>query len=167
VCIDVFPELLQIVIDAFAISPNRLEEAQKQWKLLQNQHALSGKMEVTASQTVNPDQGKGANRPKADALTIHNLDSFWLLEALKFAGCFEAAAHYVVRGSKDRKTYVALPCKLELSTSTSTFFPSLMSALAKRSPCCGPSVSFSPAKTRRCELSSISPVATLHILCSA
>jgi len=80
-----------------------------------------GKIEVTASQTVNPDQGKGANRPKADALTIHNLDSFWLLEALKFAGCFEAAAHYVVRGSKDRKTYVALPCKLELSTHRKIF----------------------------------------------
>jgi hypothetical protein len=120
-CVAVFPELLQIVIEAFATSPNHLEEAQKQWKLLQNQHALSGKMEVTASQTVNPDQGKGANRPKADALTIHNLDSFWLLEALKFAGCFEAAAHYVVRGSKDRKTYVALPCKLELSTHRKIF----------------------------------------------
>jgi hypothetical protein len=120
-CTAIFPELLQIVIEAFAISPNRLEEAQKQWKLLQNQHELSGKMEVTASQTVNPDQGKGANRPKADVLTIHNLDSFWLLEALKFVGCFEAAAHYVVRGSKDRKTYVALPCELELSTHRKIF----------------------------------------------
>ncbi len=120
-CAAVFPELIQIVIEAFATSPNHLEEAQKQWKLLQNQHGLSGKMEVTASQTVNPDQGKGANRPKADALTIHNLDSFWLLEALKFAGCFEAGAHYVVRGSKDRKTYVALPCKLELSTHRKIF----------------------------------------------
>jgi hypothetical protein len=120
-CAKVFPELLQIVIDAFSTFPNRLEEAQKQWKLLQNQQALVGKVEVTASQTINPDQGKGANRPKADALTIHNLDSFWLLEALKFAGCFEATAHYVVRGSKDRKTYVALPCKLEISTHRKIF----------------------------------------------
>jgi hypothetical protein len=120
-CADVFPELLQIVAEAFASSPNHLEEAQKRWKLLQHQHAIAGKMEVTASQTVNPDQGKGANRPKADALTIGNLDSFWLLEALKFAGCFEAAAHYVVRGSKDRKTYVALPRKLELFTHRKIF----------------------------------------------
>ncbi|HJT56234.1 MAG TPA: hypothetical protein VJ761_07055, partial [Ktedonobacteraceae bacterium] len=120
-CADVFSELLQIVVEAFATSPNHLEEAQKQWKLLQQQHALSGKVEVTASQTVNPDQGKGANRPKADALTIGNLDSFWLLEALKFVGGFEAAAHYVVRGSKDRKTYVALPRKLELSTHRKIF----------------------------------------------
>src|SRR6266699_1949271 len=120
-CADVFPELLQIVIDTFVTSPNHLEEAQKHWKRLQNQHALPGKMEVTASQTVNPDQGKGAKRPKADVLTIHNLDSFWLIEALKFAGCFEAAAHYVVRGSKDRKTYVALPCKLEFSTHRKIF----------------------------------------------
>lgn len=120
-CAAVFPELLQIIITAFATSPNRLEEAQKQWKRLQNQHALAGKMEVTASQTINPDQGKGANRPKADMLTIHNLDSFWLLEALKFAGCFEAASHYIVRSSKDRKTYVALPCKLELSTHRKIF----------------------------------------------
>jgi len=120
-CAAVFPELLQIVIKAFASSPNRLEEAQKHWKHLQNQHTLSGKVAVTASQTINPDQGKGANRPKADVLTIHNLDSFWLLEALKFAGCFEAAAHYVVRGSKDRKTYVALPHKLELSTRRKIF----------------------------------------------
>lgn len=120
-CASAFPDLLQVVITAFATSPNRLDEAEKQWKRLQEQYALPGKLDVNASQTVNPDQGKGANRPKADALTIRNLDSFWLLEALKFAGCFEGAVHRVVRGSKDRKMYVALPRELELSTHRAIF----------------------------------------------
>ncbi len=118
----VFSDLLQILINAFATSPNRLDEAEQAWKILQTQYALPGKGEVTASQSINPDQGKGANRPKADALTIRNMNSFWLLEALKFAGCFEAAVHHVVRGSKDRKTHVALPRELELATHR-TIFP--------------------------------------------
>jgi hypothetical protein len=118
----VFADLLQILVTAFATSPNRLDEAEHAWKTLQERHTLVGKAEVTASQVVNPDQGKGANRSKADALTIRNVSSFWLFEALKFAGCFEALVHHVVRGSKDRKTHVALPKKLELSTHR-TIFP--------------------------------------------
>lgn len=118
----VFTDLLQILIHAFATSPNRLDEAEQAWKRLQKQCGLPGNVKVTASQSVNPDQGKGANRPKADALTIRNMDSFWLLEALKFAGCFEAAVHHVIRGSKDRKTHVALPRELELATHR-TIFP--------------------------------------------
>ncbi len=120
-CKAVFPELLQVLLTAFSRTPNCQDEATKQWKDLQDQHSLAGKVNVTASQTIDPDQGKGANRPKADALTIGNLTSFWLLEALKFAGSFEAAAHYVVRGSKDRKTYIALPRELELSTHRKIF----------------------------------------------
>jgi hypothetical protein len=120
-CKAVFPELLQVLLTAFSRTPNCLDEAAKQWKHLQDQHSLPGKVNVTASQTIDPDQGKGANRPKADVLSIGNLTSFWLLEALKFAGCFEAAAHYVVRGSKDRKTYIALPHELELSTHRKIF----------------------------------------------
>jgi len=120
-CKAIFPGLLKVLLTAFSRSPNCLDEAAKQWSRLQDQHSLLGKMDVTASQTVDPDQGKGANRAKADALTIRNLTSFWLLEALKFAGCFEAAAHYVVRSSKDRKTYIALPRELELSTHRKIF----------------------------------------------
>jgi hypothetical protein len=125
-CKAIFPELLQVLLTAFSRTPNCLDEAAKQWKHLQDQYSLSGEVSVSTSQTINPDQGKGANRPKADALTIGKLSSFWLLEVLKFAGSFEAAAHYIVRGSKDsktrdRKTYVALPRELELSTHRKIF----------------------------------------------
>lgn len=116
-----FADLLQILVDAFATSPNHLDEAEKAWKTLQKRHGLQGNSRVTASQSVNPDQGKGANRSKADSLTIHNIDSFWLLEALKFAGCFEAAVHHVVKGRKDRKTYVALPRELVLANHRTVF----------------------------------------------
>ncbi|GHO88882.1 hypothetical protein [Dictyobacter formicarum] len=116
-----FADVLQILVDAFATSPNRLSEAEEAWKSLQRLHALSGNSKVTASQVVNPDQGKGANRPKADSLTIRNMDSFWLLEALKFAGCFEAVVHHTIKGRKDRKTYVALPRKLVLANHRNVF----------------------------------------------
>ncbi len=44
------------------------------------------------------------------------LDSFWLLELLKFRGFMIGAAPYLLTGSKDRKTFVVLPEKVELET---------------------------------------------------
>ena len=60
---------------------------------------------------MNPEQGKGANRPKADALTIGGQDSFWLLEYFKYAGLYQAAVPRIVQGRKDRKTYVVIPAR--------------------------------------------------------
>jgi hypothetical protein len=66
-------------------------------------------------QVVNPTTGKGANRAKANALTIGGLDEFWLLELLKFAGFFALAHPQTIADSKDRKTYVLRPRNIKVS----------------------------------------------------
>src|SRR5579883_2095883 len=53
---------------------------------------------------------------QSDHLTSAGLDSFWLLELLKFKGFMLGAAPYVLKGSKDRKTYVIQPATVELGT---------------------------------------------------
>src|SRR5205085_10692278 len=72
-------------------------------------------MTSTALQIINPMTGKGANRAKANGLADTNLDSFWPLELLKFVGFMVIAAPYTIQGSKDRKTYVLQPKRIELS----------------------------------------------------
>ncbi len=73
------------------------------------------KRELTASQLFNPHQGKGQNRPKANALTMGNERSFWLLEYLKVAGLWQCAVPRTVRGGDDRKTYVVAPLDITLA----------------------------------------------------
>jgi hypothetical protein len=67
-------------------------------------------------QLINPTTGKGANAPKSNRLSVGGLEGFWLLELLKFRGFMIGAAPYVLRGSKDRKTFVVLPQRVELGT---------------------------------------------------
>lgn len=69
---------------------------------------------VTLLQLVNPASGKGGNAPKANGLSIGNLDGFWLIEYLKFVGLFTITAPLLIADSKDRKTYVLHPTKIEL-----------------------------------------------------
>lgn len=107
---------IHLLLRLFSQPENDVEEAIISAQVLAKEHGLKGKVEVTALQIVNPTTGKGANRPKASTLAEGNQDGFWLLELLKFVGFFLAAAPYVVRGSKDRKTYVLQPHVLELTT---------------------------------------------------
>lgn len=69
---------------------------------------------VTASQLFNPHMGKGQNRAKADKLTMGNEKSFWLLEYLKAAGLWVAAAPTRATNADLRKTYILAPSQLEL-----------------------------------------------------
>ncbi len=73
------------------------------------------KLELTASQMLNPHCGKGQNRPKANALAMENVRSFWLVEYLKAAGLWRCAAPRRVRSGDDRKTYVLTPVSLSLA----------------------------------------------------
>jgi hypothetical protein len=109
-------DLFEIIIGLWGQLPNNLPAAIERWLTLIKQHGITAKENITASQTINPDQGKGANRAKADALTVGNQSSFWLLEAMKFAGVFVAALPRTVSGVKDRKTYVLLPKKIDFGT---------------------------------------------------
>jgi len=107
---------VQILLELFSEPDNDLERAVQACKQLATEHGLKKDMFVTALQILNPTTGKGANATKARELTrsIGNQDSFWLLELLKFVGFIDAAAPYIIQGSKDRKTYVLQPRKAEL-----------------------------------------------------
>ncbi len=112
------PALLRLIVQLWGSPPDeqRRNATLEAWRKLAKTQQLSGKETVTASQTVNPEQGKGANRSKADGLTVGNQDNFWLEELLKFAGIFVAAIPRTVSGVKDRKTYVLLPRDIDFQT---------------------------------------------------
>jgi len=109
-------EHIQILYALFSSPYNDLDTAMAAYQKLMKAHHLKGKPTVTALQIVNPTTGKGANKAKASTLAETNQENFWLLELLKFVGFIAAANPYVVQGSKDRKTYVLLPKRLELTT---------------------------------------------------
>jgi len=109
-------EHVHLLLMLFHQPQNDLAMAVATWQQLAREHGLKGKALVTALQIVNATTGKGANRTKSSILTEGNRESFWLLELLKFVGFMDAAAPYVVQGSKDRKTYVLQPKVIELST---------------------------------------------------
>jgi hypothetical protein len=110
-----FQANLALVLEAFAQHPNAIDAAAERWDRLVKEGRLSGKGDVTLLQVVNPASGKGGNTPKANGLSIGNLDGFWLTEYLKFVGFFTIAAPLLVQKSKDRKTYVLRPVMVELS----------------------------------------------------
>lgn len=110
-CRAVYPELVNVIWTLFSGMPTATEEGKSEWEILARKHGLEKAATMPATQVVNPEQGKGANRAKADALTIGGQDSFWLLEYFKYAGLYQAAAPRTVQGRKDRKTYVVLPAR--------------------------------------------------------
>lgn len=76
---------------------------------------------VTASQLLNPHQGKGQNRTKGNALAMENVKSFWLTEYLKAAGLWRCAVPRLVYKGNDRKTYVLAPTCMSLAAHTEVF----------------------------------------------
>jgi hypothetical protein len=109
---------IALLLRLFSQQENDVEAACKEWERLAKEQGLERKARVTTVQIINPTTGKGSNTPKSDHITSTGLDSFWLLELLKFKGFMLGAAPYVLRGSKDqdRKTYVIQPAKVELRT---------------------------------------------------
>lgn len=111
-CREVYPEFVAIIWTMCSGQPDALEQAQRDWSALAAKKSrLEKSPSLSATQIVNPEQGKGANRPKADALTIGGRTSFWLLEYFKFAGLYSSALPRTVQGKKDRKTYVVAPTR--------------------------------------------------------
>jgi hypothetical protein len=86
-----------LLLTLFSHPENDIPATVSAWQKYAKAEKIPGKAEVTALQIVNPTTGKGANREKASELTIGNLDSFWLLELLKFKGFMEAAVPVVIR----------------------------------------------------------------------
>lgn len=108
-CRDVYPDLAAIIWTMCSGQPAAIEAAMQQWEELAKRYGLEKSPLLSATQAVNPEQGKGANRAKADKLDIGGQESFWLLEYFKFAGLYRAALPRVIQGKKDRKTYIVMP----------------------------------------------------------
>lgn len=77
--------------------------------------------DVTCCQLLNPHQGKGQNRQKANALKMDNVSCFWLIEYLKCSGLWECATPRRIRGGRDWKTYVLAPVELSLEAHREVF----------------------------------------------
>lgn len=82
---------------------------------------FQGRLDVTASQMLNPHQGKGQNREKANALAMENIPRFWIPEYLKAAGVWQCTVPRKVRDGDDRKTYVLAPVHLSLGSHRRVF----------------------------------------------
>jgi len=115
---ELFPWLLRLTLDLFADPLNDVDAAQAAWAKVAREHGLSGNATETAPQIVDPGMGKGSHYSKATRVSEGNLEGFWLLEYLRFAGLYAAGVSLVVQGSKDRKIYLPLPNRMTWDRAT-------------------------------------------------
>lgn len=109
---NVFPEILRILLCMTAAAPNDITSAEQAWEALCKKENWPKPKRASASQLFNPAQGKGTNAAKAVWSSPSNLDNFWMLEYLKVLGLRYGGFTRLVRGSKDRKTYVLALARL-------------------------------------------------------
>ncbi len=107
-----FAAMLDILLQMTAQMPNDLARAEKAWEDLGKKKQWKVVKRVSASQLINPAQGKGSNAVKAVWAAPGNLDNFWMLEWLKMVGLRYGGFTKLVRGVKDRKTYALIPARL-------------------------------------------------------
>lgn len=106
---EAFPDLLRVVLQMTAQSPNDLDGAEDAWLKICKKRGWDKPKNVKALQLLNPTQGKGINSQKAIWADPNNVSAFWLLEWLKVIGLFQAGITRLVSGTKDRKTYLLMP----------------------------------------------------------
>lgn len=112
-----FPTLVKIILELFSTRPNSVDKAIDTWKNFIDESKIAERKDYKSSQVqvVNPGMGKGGNKSKANGLSIGGMSGFWILEYLKFAGYFQAAAPIRVRDG-NRKTYILRPNELRWDT---------------------------------------------------
>ena len=110
--VEEFQQTFRVLVNMFSQLPNDLESAAKAWT------EATGHKEgmTTRLQVVNPSTGKGSNATKASGISVGGLNGFWLTEYLKFVGYFTVADPIMIRGEKDRKTYVLHPTRVDVET---------------------------------------------------
>jgi hypothetical protein len=112
----ILPQLLDLLFRMTSATPNDVAAAEDEWKKLAKAERLTGSAQATAGQLYNPAQGKGQNRAKADSLSMGNVKTFWLLEFLKAVGFYRAGFTRLLKGTKDRKTYVVAPRDIRMES---------------------------------------------------
>lgn len=116
---EAFSDLLCTLLQMTAQTPNNLDGAEAAWAQACKARSWPKPKEATASQLLNPAQGKGTNAAKSEFRPPNNLKGFWLLEWLKVVGLFHGGITRIVanprdpRNAKDRKTFVLMPLDLK------------------------------------------------------
>lgn len=109
---EAFSKLLHIIFDLFSTPFNDVEMSQRRWKELAAEYGIKADATETATQIINPGVGKGSHNSKMTGVKEGNLDNFWLLDYLRYAGMYAAGIPLTVQGGSDRKIYVPIPNKL-------------------------------------------------------
>lgn len=102
---------LRTALRMFA-TPEGDEEALRTWEKTAKRRGM--RVRETASQVLNPSQGKGLSEPKANALRMDNIkDRPWLEEFLKAVGLWACLIPRRVVDTEDWKAYVLAPLRLD------------------------------------------------------
>ena len=108
---DHFPQHMEAFL-ALATQAENAEDVYKAWRRLAKGDGVPDT--VTASQLLNPHQGKGQNQPKIASIQPGNMKSPWLLEYLKAAGLWEIAFPRQTSDTKDWKVYILAPRRVRM-----------------------------------------------------
>ena len=104
---------ISTILQFYANLSENHEQIIGEWKKLAKSDGI--KPQETASQLLNPHQGKGQNRPKPDALNMQNVkDCLWLDEILKAGGLWHCLIPRKATDNEDWKVYAIAP--LDLNT---------------------------------------------------
>lgn len=104
-----------ILFEMFRLPGNDVQVATISWRKVAKAHKWK-LVNATASQLLNPAQGKGINKLKTNSAKLGNLNNFWMLELLKAVGLYEVGFTRTLQGSRDRKTYVLAVGRLPYHT---------------------------------------------------
>lgn len=106
-----FSRLLEAVLRHCSMPDRNVQEKLREWTAQARE--MGFKAQETASQLLNPHQGKGQNEPKADTLRMDNVkDRPWWEEFLKAVGLWVCLAPRRVVDTNDWKAYVLAPLRL-------------------------------------------------------
>ena len=119
-----FAELLKLLLALHAKTPNAVSDCEIGWKKLKKERNLKDRLSML--QVFNPNAGKGQNTPKANNLSMKNIDNFWICEYLKMVGFYHCAVPRFVlvkqgQPPKDRKTFVLAPINMTLAAHSDIF----------------------------------------------
>lgn len=110
-----FASTLRAILGLCAAPDVDIEMVEAGWRREMRAKGVSADSRATSVQLLNPSQGKGQNRAKANLLKMGNVDSFWPIEYLKAAGLFHCAVPRGVKGTGDRKAYALAPANIRLA----------------------------------------------------
>ncbi|GAB4581205.1 MAG: hypothetical protein Fur0022_39520 [Anaerolineales bacterium] len=115
-----FSEHLQTILEWYSSENPAQENILKKWVKLAKQDGIS--YQDTASQLLNPHQGKGQNESKANVLRMDNIkDRPWIEEMLKTIGLWHGLAPRQISDTKDWKAYVIAPRSIHWSALASAY----------------------------------------------